>query len=253
MQTLDVLYEDNHLLVINKPVGIATMGAESGPTIHSLAVDYIRKKYGKPGKVFLGVVHRLDAMTTGVLVLARTSKSASRLSAQFAAKQSKGGPRKIYLAGVEGALDQSEGEWVDHIRKDDAAMRMRVVDDAASGAQEASLRFKTLSSQADASVVAIQLLTGRKHQIRVQFAEHGYKLIGDRKYGSTRKFGSQPQSIGIALHAWRLQVVHPTKKENMWFEAPFPASWKTLAKTLPSSERIRATINRSFELDDDSD
>ncbi len=132
MSALDVLYTDNHLLVVNKPAGIATMGAESGPTVHSIAADYLKKVFHKPGRVFVGVVSRLDAMTSGVLVLARTSKSASRLSAQFANKSGHD-VCKIYLAAVEGRLETEQGHWTDHVRKDDAAMRMRVVGPSASG------------------------------------------------------------------------------------------------------------------------
>lgn len=254
MPDLDVLYEDNHLLVVNKPVGLATMGGESGPTVHSLAVDYIRQAYNKPGKVFLGVVHRLDAMTSGVLVLARTSKAASRLSAQFASKQAADSPglSKIYLAAVEGIVADSEGLLVDHIKKDDSAKRMRVVGDHISGAQEARCRFIRLGHHRDATVVAVQLLTGRKHQIRVQFADRGHILLGDRKYGSQRAFGAKQgqQRIGIALHAWQLQVTHPTKKTPMWFEAPLPPSWNSFADHLPTLEQLKATIWESFELED---
>ena len=126
MESLDILYEDNHLLVVNKPVGIATMGAEQGPTVHSMAADYLKRTYHKPGKAFVGVVSRLDAMTSGVLVLARTSKAASRLSTQFA-ERSGDGTTKIYLAALDGDLQASQGELTDQVLKDDAAHRMRVV------------------------------------------------------------------------------------------------------------------------------
>ncbi|NND98884.1 MAG: RluA family pseudouridine synthase, partial [Pirellulaceae bacterium] len=190
MSQLDILYEDNHLLVVNKPAGIATMGAAAGePTIHQLACDYLRIKYQKPGNVFVGVVSRLDTMTSGVIVLARTSKAASRLVPQF------GGPQqgkksaitdqadKIYLAAVEGDLDQQAGTLVDDVVKDDAARRMRVVDQSAAGAKRAELAFANIACTGDVTLVGVKLKTGRKHQIRLQFAERGHAVIGDRKYG----------------------------------------------------------------------
>ena len=156
MFPLEILYEDNHLLVVNKPAGIATMGAESGPTVHSMAADYLKKAYNKPGRAFVGVVSRLDSMTTGVLVLARTSKAAARLSKQFASK-SESMPCKIYLAVVDGQMDHKQGELVDHVRKDDAARRMRVVDSSVAGAQRAVLRYTTVAAAEDVSLLAIQL------------------------------------------------------------------------------------------------
>lgn len=219
MKNLDVLYEDNHLLVVNKPSGIATMGAESGPTIHSMAADYLKRTYNKPGKAFVGIVSRLDSMTSGVLVLARTSKAASRLSEQFASKRE--GVSKIYLAVVSPSVDCEKETWTDWVRKDDSAKRMRVVDSSAKDAKQARLQYCTLVSGLNHSLVAVQLLTGRKHQIRVQFADRGHPVIGDRKYGSPRPF-----SAGVALHSWRLQIVHPTRREPMWFTANPPPSWK---------------------------
>ncbi len=165
MTPLEILYEDNHLLVVNKPAGIATMGAESGPTVHCDGGGIPKKAYNKPGRAFVGVVSRLDSMTTGVLVLARTSKAASRLSTQFANK-SDANLSKIYLAAVAGQLDPPQGELVDFVRKDDAARRMRVVASSVAGAQRADLRYITVAARDDISLLAVQLLSGRKHQIR---------------------------------------------------------------------------------------
>lgn len=231
MTVLDVLYEDNHLLVVNKPAGIATMGAESGPTMHTLAANYLKTTYRKPGNAFVGVVSRLDAMTSGVLVFAKTSKAAARLSAQFAERET-GRTEKIYLAMIEGTLPQTSAAWTDYVRKDDAAHRMRVVQGTASGAKEARLRYHQVAATADASLVAVRLLSGRKHQIRLQFAERGHPLIGDRKYGSRRSFQQ-----GIALHSWRLKISHPTQRVAMWFRAEPPATWKSLLSQIPVGQR----------------
>ena len=245
MNNLDILYEDNHLLVVNKPAGIATMGAESGPTVHSMAAEYLKKTYNKPGRAYVGIVSRLDAMTSGVLVLARTSKAASRLTAQFARTTSVA-PIKLYLAGVEGQLGASHAEWVDHVRKDDRAKRMRTVKGSADSAQQATLRFVVIGEQHNASLVAVQLGTGRKHQIRVQFADRGHPVVGDRKYGSRRHF-----SAGVALHSWRLQIMHPVQRRAMWFEAPVPKSWQPFRRILPDANSIQRTIEPFLSTHDD--
>jgi 23S rRNA pseudouridine1911/1915/1917 synthase len=242
MAALNILYEDNHLLVVNKPAGIATMGAVSGPTVHSMAEDYLKTTYHKPGRAYVGVVSRLDAVTSGVIVLARTSKAASRLSAQFAA----GAPdrvSKIYFAAVTGKLERAQDELVDFVRKDDRAQRMRVVGESAQGAREARLRYLVLGRQRDLSIVAVQLLSGRKHQIRLQFADRGHAIVGDRKYGSTRNF-----TTGVALHSWRLKISHPTKGDAMWFQADPPDSWKSLRTMLANPVEIRSRIAQAFDL-----
>ncbi len=247
--TLDVLYEDNHLLVINKPAGIATMGAESGETVHSLAAAYLKDKYHKPGKVFVGVVSRLDAMTSGVLVLARTSKAASRLVPQFGdsgqGKKASDVPRavKVYLAAVEGPLTNDHGRWVDFVRKDDAAQRMRVVNETATGAQRAELEYCKLADADNVSLVAIRLLSGRKHQIRLQLAERGYPILGDRKYDSRHRFAA-----GVALHSWCLQITHPTRCRRCTWYADLPRSWKSLTGVMPSNHFIVAIVDDRFGL-----
>ncbi len=245
MTPLEILYEDNHLLVVNKPAGIATMGAESGPTVHSMAAEYLKKTCNKPGRAFVGIVSRLDSMTTGVLVLARTSKAASRLSRQFANK-SDANLSKVYLAAVAGQLDQPQGELVDFVRKDDAARRMRVVDSSVAGALRADLRYITVGAEDDISLLAVQLLSGRKHQIRLQLADRGHAVIGDRKYGSKLAFPA-----GVALHSWRLQIGHPTKRESMWFEAAPPQSWKQFHRIMPNLDQMRVRIAEFFDLPND--
>jgi 23S rRNA pseudouridine1911/1915/1917 synthase len=227
---LSVLYEDNHLLVIDKAAGIATMGAQSGPTLHSMAADYIRRKYNKPGKVFVGIVSRLDTVTTGVIVLARTSKAASRLTPQFASKDASrdkdgnsNGASKVYLAAVPGRLDSDAGTLTDWIYKDDGAHRMRVTNPNRDQAKEAQLRYVTVATNDRATLLAIQLISGRKHQIRVQLADRGLPIFGDRKYGSDNEFAS-----GIALHSWKLSITHPTLKDRRRWTAELPRSWKTL-------------------------
>ena len=255
MPKLQILFEDNHLLVINKQAGLPTMGTDSGPTVHSLAAQYIKHSCGKPGRVFLGIVSRLDAMTSGVLVLARTSKAASRLAAQFASKslptspanrpkKKKGAakaPRKIYLAIAQGAVDTEAAQWSDLIYKDESAHRMRLSPEPHPEAQHAALRYQRIAEPGSDSIHAVELITGRKHQIRTQFADRGHPILGDRKYGSTRSFDS-----GIALHSWRLQIEHPTKRVPMWFEAPLPSSWSKFQTAMPTPSALRSQIESCF-------
>jgi len=217
--TLDVLYEDNHLLIVNKPAGLATMGVEAGTaSLLTLAKDYLREKYRKPGNVYLGVVSRLDAPVTGAVVLARTSKAAARMTAQFRERS----VEKTYWAIVAGRPSPAEGEYVDWLRKDERLRRMLVAAPGEPGAQEARLRYGTLEglSRAGHSLLEIRLETGRKHQIRAQFAHHGHPIVGDAKYGSREALPA-----GIALHARRLVVEHPTLRTPVEAVAPLPGSW----------------------------
>jgi 23S rRNA pseudouridine1911/1915/1917 synthase len=222
MSELDILYEDNHLLVVNKPTGIATMGSDDGATIHQLACRYIGQKYNKPGKVFLGIVHRLDSMSSGVLVLARTSKAAARLSDQF--RRTIDGPHKIYVATVEGDVVEPRGRFRDWIFKNEQTHKMEAASSSTPGAVEAELDYRVLrratGTGLKATLIAVRLLTGRKHQIRVQFSERGHAVLGDIKYGA-----AQRSMRGIGLHAWSLTINHPTKGEPMTFHAPTPSSW----------------------------
>jgi 23S rRNA pseudouridine1911/1915/1917 synthase len=224
---IDVLYEDNHLLVVNKPAMLATMGVASDrPSLLTLAKDHIRQKYGKPGNVYLGVVSRLDAPVTGVVLLARTSKAAARLTEQFRQRK----VEKIYWALVEGRVDPPSGQLLHFLRKDERHRRMHVCGPNAPGAQQAELNFRAIDADGEArrnrpaaatTLLEVQLLTGRKHQIRVQLAEAGYPVVGDRKYGGCRRFPT-----GIALHARRLVVEHPVQKTRLVIEAPLPDSWR---------------------------
>jgi 23S rRNA pseudouridine1911/1915/1917 synthase len=217
---LVVLYEDNHLLALVKPPGLATMGVAGGkPTLLSLAKEYLKRRYHKPGNVYLGVVSRLDAPVTGVLLLARTSKAARRLTEQFRS----GAVEKTYWAVVEGAVRPPAGAYVDWVRHDERHRRMHVARKGMDGVQEARLVYRTLQPLEGVSLVEVELQTGRKHQIRLQFSAHGHPVVGDRKYGSHREF-----TAGIALHARRLVVSHPTSGQRLELVAPLPNAWNRL-------------------------
>lgn len=214
---LDVLYEDNHLLVVAKPAGLATVGvADDEPSLAKQAKQYLKHKYSKPGNVFLGVVSRLDLLVTGIVVFARTSKAAARLSEQFRSRKVK----KQYLAIVAGVPPTVEQTLTNWVLKNDARHRMEVVPASTPQATHAELRYQLLQSQQASSLVSVELITGRKHQIRLQLSHAGYPILGDTKYGSQQSF-----SPGIALHAWQLQFDHPTRNERIRLELPPPASW----------------------------
>lgn len=215
---LEILYEDNHLLAVSKPAGLATMGLSEGQTtLLSLAKDYIKRRYKKPGNVFLGVVSRLDAPVTGLVLLARTSKAAARLSAKFREHD----VEKTYWALVEGIVEPAQAECRDWLAEDPRHRRMWVVGPTAPGAKEARLAYRRLGTlQKQTSFLEINLQTGRKHQIRLQLAERDHPVLGDRKYGSHRTWPS-----GIALHSHSLQFTHPVLGTTLKLVAPIPRSW----------------------------
>jgi len=229
---LHVLYEDNHLLAVVKPAGLPTMGTPEGrPTLLTLAKEYVKQRYQKPGNVYLGVVSRLDAPVTGVVLLARTSKAAARLTEQFRTH----GVEKSYWAVVEGIVEPGDGRLVDWLAEDERHRRMHIVGPTMPGAKEARLAYRRLGDcpnfrvsengtvPLNATWLEVELETGRKHQIRLQLSHHGHPVVGDRKYGSVVRF-----SQGIALHARRLVISHPTTGVRIEFEAPLPAAWRRL-------------------------
>ena len=220
---LDILHEDNHLLVLNKPAGLPTMGAEPEiPSLITVAKDYIKHRYNKPGNVYLGVVSRLDRLVSGVVVLARTSKAAARLNEQFVSRS----VRKIYLAMVEGDLQPAEVLWDDWLWHNDAQQRVEVVAAGRAGAKQAVMQVRKIRLTGPNTLLEVEPRTGRKHQIRVQLSDRGYPILGDRKYGSQRRFGD-----GIALHSRSIEFDHPIGRTRLRFEAPLPATWAALGIT----------------------
>jgi len=211
------LYEDKHLLAVLKPPGVATMGLAPGRlSLLTMARQYIKTRYGKPGKVYLGVVSRLDVPVSGVVLFARTSKAAKRLTEQFRQRTA----RKSYWAIVEGRVRPKAGEYVDWLVRAGRGQTTRVVGQSQDKAKLARLIYRRLKATSGVSLLEIDLETGRKHQIRAQLAHRGHPIIGDRRYGSRRCFPA-----GIALHARRLVVSHPTTGEAVEIVAPTPPAW----------------------------
>lgn len=229
-----VLYEDNHLLVMNKPAGLPTMGAPAGEaTLFTLAKEYIKRKYDKPGNVYLGIVSRLDAPVTGVVAMARTSKAASRLTEMFRDGQ----VEKRYWAIVSPAPEPAAGSLVDWLREEHHR-KMTVAAAGSEGAREARLSYRTLLDLGEYAVLEIILETGRKHQIRLQLANLGCTILGDRKYGrrpSKKKRRERSLSRGIGLHARRLKLAHPVGQAPLEFVAPLPKTWRDFDRRIGES------------------
>lgn len=219
--TPEILYEDNHCLVLNKPAGMLSQGDETGdPSLVSWTTEYWRARYKKPGNVYVGLIHRLDRPTSGAVLLARTSKAAGRLADQFR----EGTVSKLYWAIVEGTLDQPEGEWVDWLAKDHRENRVRVVSEGGEG-KIAKVAYRVLSTGPGTTKLALRPTTGRSHQLRIQLAERGLPIVGDRKYGAKRVLHALDGERRIALHARELEFTHPTKKAAISVVAPVQADW----------------------------
>ncbi|MBR3274505.1 MAG: RluA family pseudouridine synthase [Clostridia bacterium] len=221
---IGVLYEDNHLLAVVKPPNLPVQADSSGDDdLLSIMKGYIGNKYQKPGNVYLGLVHRLDRPVGGVMVLARTSKAAARLSAAFAAHEQD----KRYLAVVQGTMP-GEMALEDALLKDGRTGMVRVVSPETPGAKIARLSTSPLSAREGLTLVEVTLYTGRAHQIRVQHAHAGFPLWGDARYGGGRP-GQQ-----IALWAASLAVEHPTRHESMRFIAlpPEDGAWRVFGREI---------------------
>jgi len=216
--SLQVLYEDNHLLAVVKPAGLATMGTPGDkPTLLSIAKEYIKRRYDKPGNVYLGVMSRLDAPVSGVVLLARTSKAARRMTEQFRTRATK----KVYWAIVQGRIKPAAGRLVDWVGPDKRHRRMHIVGENLPGAKQARLSYHRLASIKGDSLLEVELETGRKHQIRLQLSHHGWPILGDRKYGSQRSWPS-----GIALFSRSLTITHPVGGGPLNLDAPLPKAWR---------------------------
>lgn len=215
MKEIPILYEDNHLLVVVKPPNLLSQGDSTGDQdLLTLMKEYIRDRYQKPGNVYLGLVHRLDRPVGGVMVFAKTSKAASRLSEQLR----HGEFGRSYLAVVEGHPQPLVATLHNHLLKDEKKNLVRVVKPGVEGAQEARLDYTVVDMTSTQSLVRIKLRTGRSHQIRVQLAERGHPLVGDQRYGPRSNQRQQ-----IALWAERISFAHPTTKKQMDFTTPPPA------------------------------
>ena len=221
LQNLEVLYEDNHLIIVNKKSGDIAQGDKTGDTPLSEVVKlYLKEKYNKPGNVFLGVVHRLDRPTTGVIVFARTSKALERLNKMLRDKTI----RKTYWAVVKNKPAKSEDTLTSYLKKNPKNNKSTAYTQETEGSKRAVLHYKILKSLDNYHLMEVDLETGRHHQIRCQLAAIGSPIKGDLKYG----FNRSNRDGSIHLHARKIAFVHPVSKEDISVIAPTPDDpiWK---------------------------
>ncbi|WP_296313393.1 RluA family pseudouridine synthase [Winogradskyella sp. UBA3174] len=212
---LQVIYEDNHLIVINKRAGDIVQGDKTGDKpLSEVVKEYIAKKYNKPGNVYLGVVHRLDRPTTGVVLFAKTSKALPRLNKLFAEKTAK----KTYWALVKNIPPETKDKLVHWLKKNPKNNKSTAYKKEIDGSKKAILSYKVIQKLDNFYLLEINLETGRHHQIRVQLASIGCPIKGDLKYG----FDRSNKNASISLHAKTLSFMHPVKKEEIFIEASLP-------------------------------
>lgn len=216
MSNLNVLYEDNHLIAVNKQSGDLVQGDETGDkTLGDAIKSYLKMKYDKPGEVFLGVVHRIDRPVSGVVFFARTSKALSRLSELFKTKE----VRKIYWAVVKNKPDKVSDTLVHYHLKDEKTRKAKLFDKEVAHSKKCILHYTLLASSDHYHLLQIELETGRFHQIRAQLAKIGCPIKGDIKYGFDRP---NENTRSIHLHARSIEFIHPIKKEKIVVTAPVP-------------------------------
>lgn len=210
---LDVVYEDNHLLIVNKRAGDIVQGDKTGDTpLSEYVKDYLRVKYSKPGNVFCGVVHRIDRPVSGLVIFARTSKALERLNRMLR----EGQIHKTYLALVEGHPALPEGTLENYLRSDGRLNKTFVCGKNDPDAKLSKLKYRTVATGDRYTLLEVNLLTGRKHQIRAQLSAMGNPIKGDLKYGARRS----NRNGGISLQSARIRFVHPVSKQEIDVQAP---------------------------------
>lgn len=217
MPDLDILFEDNHLVAINKRPGVLVQGDATGDVpLSELVKGYIKRKYQKPGAVFLGVVHRLDRPVSGVVVFARTSKSLERMNALFRNRHT----NKVYHAIVSARPPSPSGTLIHWLVKDESRNKTTAYKKAHDGGLRSELSYELIRETGGRYLLEVHPVTGRPHQIRIQLAMIGCPIAGDLKYGAEEA----NDDASICLHASKLIFMHPVRKEEVTIEAPFPGN-----------------------------
>jgi 23S rRNA pseudouridine1911/1915/1917 synthase len=205
-----ILFEDHHLIAVNKPAPLLTQAPPGVPSLEAMVKEYIKTTYAKPAGVYLGVPHRLDRPVTGVVLFCKNTKAAQRVHSQFHDRT----VAKVYQAIVEGTVEPGEGEWVDWIRKLPEVARVERAQEGEPGAKLAKLRYRVVSIRDGRTIITLVPETGRSHQLRVQSAWRGFPIVGDGQYGSTI-----PSHERIQLHARSLTITHPFTKLPLTIDA----------------------------------
>lgn len=208
MNNLNILYEDNHIIVVEKKENILSQSDITGDIdLLTLVKNYIKEKYNKPGNVYVGLVHRLDRPVGGIMVFAKTSKAAKRLNEGIKKHEF----TKTYVAILDGILEDDQGKLINYLYKDTKTHKSMIVDENYPGGKLSELEYKVIGYIDDKTIVKINLITGRHHQIRLQFSNIGHPLVGDQLYGNKAK-------KQIRLYAYKLEFNHPTTKERLTFK-----------------------------------
>lgn len=224
----DILFEDDALLAVVKPAGIATQAPPGIESLESRIKRYLARKPGDETDVYLGIPHRLDRPVSGVMIFAKTHRVARNLARQFERRR----VHKLYWACVRGNVEPAEGTWTDYLCKVYGQPKTMVVESTHAGAQLAVLHYRTIGRQRYGSWLEIELETGRTHQVRIQAASRGYPVLGDAHYGCAIPFGppyDDERLRPIALHARSLTIMHTISRVEMTFEAPPNADWQALS------------------------
>jgi 23S rRNA pseudouridine1911/1915/1917 synthase len=212
---LDIIYEDNHLIIVNKEAGELVQGDKTGDfTLLEGVKAYVKKKYNKPGDVFLGLVHRLDRPVSGAVIFARTSKALTRMNEIFKNREIK----KEYLAIVEHRPAEFEGHLVHYIIKDEERNISKVYDREKKGTKKVELSYELIGELYGMILLKVNPITGRSHQIRTQLSKINCPIVGDKKYGSIHEIDDR----SICLHCHKLEFIHPVTKENIKIVADVP-------------------------------
>lgn len=218
-------------MVVNKPAGLFTQAAPGVDNLQTRLAEQIRQRDQHAGVPFIGLPHRLDRGTSGTLLIARNQRALKRFGDQFHSRKI----GKYYLVAVSGCPDKAEDQWVDYLRKIPDKARSEICDQAADGARQADLKMKLLGTSSGVSLLSVQLITGRMHQIRVQAAVRGLLVLGDMEYGAS-EFGENSAPFrnekSMALHAFRLEIRHPSNAKPMAFTARPPVSWQVMTEEL---------------------
>lgn len=232
MQDLNILYEDNHIIVVLKPQNVLSQGdSTQDKSLLDMVKEYIKQKYNKPGNVYVGLVHRLDRPTGGVMVFAKTSKAADRLTQQMKEKTFS----KKYLAVVVGTPRYKASRLEHFLKKDENTNIVKVVPRGEDGAKQAILEYNTIKTLDKVSLLDVKILTGRSHQIRVQMAQMGCPVFGDVKY----KGDTLAKGHNLALWAYELSFLHPITKKLMTFKCLPPTNlvpWNVFEKEINLKE-----------------
>mgnify|MGYP006369690821 FL=1 len=224
---MEVVYEDNHLIIVNKKSGEIVQGDKTGDRpLSEIIKDYIKKEYCKPGNVFLGVVHRLDRPVSGLVIFAKTSKALARLNEMFRI----GEVHKTYWAITKNCPQQLEGELTNWLVRNEKQNKSYAYDKEVPNSKKAILRYKVIGRSDNYALIEVHLMTGRHHQIRCQLAKMGCPIKSDLKYGAQR---SNPDG-SISLQAHKVEFIHPVSKKEIIVEAPIPEEnlWKEITKSI---------------------